>query len=361
MPVLLAINDEAAIMMNYIILHIIYAPILFIQVILFFLWNLLLYPIVYVKMFLHKLTLAFTYSRTYRDERNNKFLYAIAWIVTGPVLLFINIFRDIIIFCVHCYQTDLDTNYFELKSDHYISNEILEKCTDVLKNYEAEGNRIVELSNAICDVRSQINVHKVIYTKIFGQPPKGENPDDYTPKKCQDILQAFNIFKKMLVNNCSRIDNFDEIVKNLIDDPKVNIEVKQTSIEVIDVTSILSFIKNILTIRVLHKVMISEQYDLFSEALEKRNVLLKELESLYGTYKIDETILANRVLQQLELYMTRSIAFCNTKRVFEALEFSPKNHMFLTHQNAKKYEKVNETKSRASKGSFRGNFYAIIL
>ena len=165
----------------------------------------------------------------------------------------------------------------------------------------------------------------------------------------------------MLVNNCSRIDNFDEIVKNLIDDPKVNIEVKQTSIEVIDVTSILSFIKNILTIRVLHKVMISEQYDLFSEALEKRNVLLKELESLYGTYKIDETILANRVLQQLELYMTRSIAFCNTKRVFEALEFSPKNHMFLTHQNAKKYEKVNETKSRASKGSFRGNFCAIIL
>ena len=75
-------------------------------------------------------------------------------------------------------------------------------------------------------VRSQINVHKVIYTKIFGQSPKGENPDDYTPKKCQDILQAFNIFKKMLVNNCSRIDNFDEIVKNFIDDPKVNIEVK---------------------------------------------------------------------------------------------------------------------------------------
>lgn len=164
----------------------------------------------------------------------------------------------------------------------------------------------------------------------------------------------------MLINNCSKIENFDEIVKNLVDDPSFSIEVKQTSIEVIDVVTILSFINNILAIRVLHKVMISEEYDLFSKPLEKRNALLKELESLYGTYKIDEEILGERILQELEMYMTRSIAFCNTKRVFNALKFSPKNEIFITHKSVNNYKKEKDTvkkevRSLKSKvGSFRG-------
>lgn len=101
MPILLAINDEAAIIINTVILHVIYAPILFIQVILFICWNLVLGPIVYVKIFLHKLAISFTYSRVYRDERNNKFLYAIFWGVMGPAFLLINLVRDTVIFIRH--------------------------------------------------------------------------------------------------------------------------------------------------------------------------------------------------------------------------------------------------------------------
>ena len=306
MPILLSIDEEAAIIMNYVILHIIYTPILIVQVILFLFWNFLLYPVVYVKIFLHKMTIAFTYSRIYRDERNNKFLYGIGWVIIGPIVLLINIFRDTVVFWIHLYRTDLEMNYFELRSDHFISNSFLEKWANILENYIEEGNRIVELTNAVTDIRSQINVDDAIFTKIYGQPPKGQDPELYTDRKIWEILQAFNIIKKMLVNNCSKIDNFDELVKGLVDNPHL-IEVKESSVNVIDCRSILSFINDILTIRVLHKVLISEETDLFSKPLEKRKVLLKELETLYGTYKVDNELLSDRIIKQLETHMTRSI------------------------------------------------------
>ena len=338
MPILLSIDDESAIKMNNIILHIIYVPIVCIQVLFFILWNIVLGPVVYVKIFLHKMTISFTYSRIYRDERNNKFLYGIAWVLMGPPILILNLCRDTVIFVIHLYRKDLDTNYYELKSEHYISNTILEQVAHILQNYMDEGNRIVELTTALIDIRAHIKVDEAIFIKVFGQPPKGVQPEEFSERKSKEILQAFNIIKKMLINNSSRIENFDEIIKGLVEDPSL-VQVKQTSVDVIDCHTILSFISNILTIRVLHKVLIAGESDLFSKPLEKRKVLLKELETLYGTYKIDPELLSDRIVKQLELYMTRSIAYCNTRRIFETLAFSPKNEKFLTSKSMREFEK----------------------
>lgn len=178
----------------------------------------------------------------------------------------------------------------------------------ILKNYIEDGNRIVELTTAVTDIRAQIKVDEALFMKIYGQPPKGIDPQGFTAKKYEEVIRAFNVIKTMLVNNSSKIDNFDEIVRNLVDDHSI-IQVKQTSVDMIDCQSILSFINNILTMKILHKVIISNQKNIFSEALEKRKVLLKELETLYGTYKIDQDLISDRVIKRLELYMTRSIAY----------------------------------------------------
>jgi hypothetical protein len=208
-----------------------------------------------------------------------------------------------------------------------------------LRNYVDDGNRIVELTTAVTDIRAQIKVDEAIFVKIYGQSPIGSDPEGYTAKKYEEVIRSFKIIKTMLVNNSSKIDNFDEIVRGLVENPAL-LNIKKTSVDVIDCQSILSFISNILTIRVLHKVIISEQKDLFSKPLEKRKFLLKELETLYGTYKIDNEFISDRVVKHLELLMTRSIAYCNTMRVFNALDFSPKNEKFLTFRVAKNYEKA---------------------
>lgn len=203
-----------------------------------------------------------------------------------------------------------------------------------MQNYIDDGNRIVELTTAVTDIRAEIKVDEAIFVKIYDQLPIGSTSEAYNAKK---VIKSFNVIKTMLVNNSSTIQNFDEIVRELVDNPSI-LNIKRTSVDVIDCQSILSFINNILTIRVLHKVIISEQNDLFSKPLEKRKFLLKELETLYGTYKVDNDLISERAVNQLELYMTRSIAYCNTRRVFESLEFSPKNEKFLTSRVAKNYE-----------------------
>jgi hypothetical protein len=101
MPILMSIDDENAIILNEVVLHIIYVPILIIQTIFFILWCIVLIPFVYVKMFMHKMTISFTYSRIYRDDRNNKFLYGISWIITGPFILLFNLVRDTVAFIIH--------------------------------------------------------------------------------------------------------------------------------------------------------------------------------------------------------------------------------------------------------------------
>lgn len=257
---------------------------------------------------MHKLTISFTYSRIYRDERNNKFLYAIAWILIGFPILAVNLFRDIVVFILHVYNKDIDTTSHEVKADFYISNSILEQVAGILQNYIEEGNRIVVLNTAVMDIRAQIKVDEALFTKVYGQPPKGVDPEGFTAKKYEEIIKAFNVIKTMLVNNSSKVENFDEIVRGMLDDPSMY-EIKETSVDVIDCKTILSFISNILTIRIMHKVIISGQKDIFSKPMEKRKAMLKELETLYGSYKIDKELISDRVVRRLELYMTRSIAY----------------------------------------------------
>jgi len=340
MPVLMSLDDENAILMNTIILHIIYVPIVVIQVILFVIWCLVLSPVAYVKIFMHKMTISFTYSRIYRDERNNKFLYGMAWILMGPFLLLANIVRDTVMFVLHLYRKDFDTNYHDVKQEHYISNDILEQVANVLKNYISNGNRIVEVTTAVIDIRARIKVDEANFVKIFGQPPPGSNPDQYSGKKYDKIIQAFNIVKNMIVNNSSKVDNFDELIRELVDDPSI-VQVKQTAIDIIDCHAILAFISNVLTVRVLKKVMIAEETDLFSKPLEKRKALLKELEVLYGTYKLEDGMISDLAVKQLELYMSRSIAYCNTRRIYQSLGFSPKNEKFLTKKIRKDQEEAS--------------------
>lgn len=272
------------------------------------------------------------------------------WIVTGPFWLAYYLIRDTIVFVIHLYRKDLDTNYYELKSEHFVSNTILEQIAGILNGYTKDGNRIVEVTTAITDIRTQIKVDQAIFMKVYGQTPKGMDQEAYSVKRYEEILQAFNIIKKMLVNNSSRIENFDEIIKDLVDDPSL-VQVRQTTVNVIDCQTILAFINNILTIRVLHKVLISGETDLFSKPLEKRKVLLKELETLYGTYKIDNDLLSDRIVKQLELYMTKSIAYCNTRRIFDVLDFSPKNEKFLTKRSIKDYDKIAKEENDGNKFS----------
>lgn len=92
---------------NKVILWVAYLPILIITTTVFFLYNICLLPLAYVKMFFHKLVMIFVYSKSYRVARADKFILTVVFIVIGPIRLFMNVIVDTIAFIQHSMLSEL--------------------------------------------------------------------------------------------------------------------------------------------------------------------------------------------------------------------------------------------------------------
>lgn len=95
-PFLMTNNNPE--LLNKSILWIAYLPILIMSFLLFTLYNVIILPITYVKMFFHKLVMIFVYSKSYRVGRADKFMLWIFFTMVGPFRLFANLIMDLVAF-----------------------------------------------------------------------------------------------------------------------------------------------------------------------------------------------------------------------------------------------------------------------
>lgn len=87
---------------NKVILWVAYLPILVLATTIFFVYNVLLLPLAYVKLFFHKLVMIFVYSKSYRVSKANKFILTVIFIPVGPIRLICNVAVDTVAFVSHC-------------------------------------------------------------------------------------------------------------------------------------------------------------------------------------------------------------------------------------------------------------------
>ena len=95
---------------------------------LFLIYNLLLLPVSYVKLFFHKLVMIYVYSKSYRVSRADKFITFVFFVFFGPFTLFMNMVTDIYFFLRHLWLTDM------LKTQHKTSDQLISKETILLMN-----------------------------------------------------------------------------------------------------------------------------------------------------------------------------------------------------------------------------------
>ncbi len=93
--------------MNEFLLLIGYAPILAVAVLIFIVYNLILWPFAYMKLFFHKLVMIMVYSKSFRVSRADKFMNFVVFIVIGPFVLLLNIALDTKVFVEHLLLKDL--------------------------------------------------------------------------------------------------------------------------------------------------------------------------------------------------------------------------------------------------------------
>jgi hypothetical protein len=93
--------------LNVLILHFAYIPILVIMVLIFTVYNIILWPLAYIKIFFHKLIMVMTYSKSFRVSRADKFMYFVIWVIFGFPILMANSAIDIYFFVKHMLMRDL--------------------------------------------------------------------------------------------------------------------------------------------------------------------------------------------------------------------------------------------------------------
>ena len=83
---------------NEIILSMGYIPVMIGTTLVFIIYNLLLVPLCFVKLWWHKLIMVYVYSKSYRVSRADKFITFCLFWVFGLVTLTLNTFTDIYFF-----------------------------------------------------------------------------------------------------------------------------------------------------------------------------------------------------------------------------------------------------------------------
>lgn len=93
--------------LNEIILCFAYIPTMLAVTLLFFIYQICLLPVTYVKLFFHKLVMIYVYSKSYRVSRADKFITFTFFVFFGPFSLAINAVVDVLYFLCHLWLRDM--------------------------------------------------------------------------------------------------------------------------------------------------------------------------------------------------------------------------------------------------------------
>lgn len=104
-PILLTSKTPKTRNQHFLILM--YLPIMLIFTVIFFIYNFILVPLTFVKLFFHKLVMIFVYSKSYRVSRADKFMNAMVWLAIGLPFLLLNCITDLYWFLKHIFIQDL--------------------------------------------------------------------------------------------------------------------------------------------------------------------------------------------------------------------------------------------------------------
>lgn len=143
---------------NFLILLIAYFPVMVGVTLVFVVYNVLLIPLAYVKLWWHKLIMVYVYSKSYRVSKADKFItFCIFWIFGLPFMS-LNCIVDIWHFLRHLWLSDL------LKVQHKTSLKQLSKpAVEKLGSYfKTKADKILPYKQVATDVRDDLGIIRTV-------------------------------------------------------------------------------------------------------------------------------------------------------------------------------------------------------
>lgn len=144
--------------LNVIILHIAYIPILFVMLLIFIGYNIVLWPLAYLKLFFHKLIMIMTYSKSFRVSRADKFAYFVLWVIFGFPILIANSAIDVYFFVKHMLMRDL------YKPAHKTSDQLIDMDTlkQVERYFKERNEKMMPYKQIAIQIREKLDLMSCI-------------------------------------------------------------------------------------------------------------------------------------------------------------------------------------------------------
>ena len=163
-------------LLNELILHLYFLPVLVGSFTVFVIYQILIMPVVYVKMIFHKWALLVKAPKgmggaTFCDRAGK----AILFMLFGPLILVLNALVDIVWFLIHIYKKDLDKTVTKTKGKQEAEAlpEIHRRTYKKIQEYFEKQNDQLVLQKTIAeDLRSFLDVDEGIRCMIYGKPLK---------------------------------------------------------------------------------------------------------------------------------------------------------------------------------------------
>jgi hypothetical protein len=163
-PFLLTSRNPEAV--NKSILWISYLPVLLATQIIFFVYNICITPLVFLKVFLHKMVMIFVYSKSHRVSRADKFMIWVAFAVVGIFRLYANVFKDNAAFLCHAVMTDIKKTKVAI-SEKKIDRQNMKK---VHMYFNSRKERMIPFKQFSLEMREKLSIMTKICEFLRPEP-----------------------------------------------------------------------------------------------------------------------------------------------------------------------------------------------
>mmetsp|Transcript_22877 Transcript_22877/g.28427 ORF Transcript_22877/g.28427 Transcript_22877/m.28427 type:complete len:322 (+) Transcript_22877:1220-2185(+) len=153
-------------MINEAILWVAYLPLLISTFFVFTIYNFILLPITYVKMFFHKMIMIFVYSKSYRVSRADKFMLWIFFAIVGPFRLLSNVLVDLFAFLHHATLHDIPKTKVQIR-EKPLTKQTIRMAAAYFKH---RRERLIVFKQAAGELRDQLSIFQKIAQIFVPQP-----------------------------------------------------------------------------------------------------------------------------------------------------------------------------------------------
>ena len=195
---------------NLCLLKFTYIPIMIVLTILYIVYNIVLWPFAYIKLFVHKFVMIFVYSKSYRSSRADKFIVFAKWVFLGFLILPANSILDFPYFIRHLMFMGIP----KTKDKHGETQVTKQNLKKLIQYFRERSEKNLTFRQASEDIRRMLGIVPAIQSLVY---PKAYKDIEECKREMGELISQYKTIKKVMDKNAEIVTIEDGVRRKAVD------------------------------------------------------------------------------------------------------------------------------------------------